>query len=280
MPITTWADWMDGQNSGERRPFMWRDSNNNPLQSWAVRWPTNFTGPQGTPSTPSTAVAPDNTNALAVVPSPSAADQWLAACEIGIGNANRRITGGMVLCDVLSVQGGLSGTVASPTAQSTNLPTAALTRYTDGDGVMMGLAIYGAVGGTATTATVSYTDGVNGAGRTSTDIVFGGSNANTQGMVLILIPQAGDRNPVSVESVTLAATTGTAGNFGVVLFKPIAFLNEIGGTNSQREPYKNFIEGASSVSPETTGCLVPFFFGTGGTTGVCMVGGHVTYIQG
>ena len=72
---------------------------------------------------------------------------------------------------------------------------------------MMGLVIYGAVGGTATTATVSYTDDVNGAGRTSADIVFGGSSANAAGQVLVLIPQAGDRNPVSVESVTLANTT-------------------------------------------------------------------------
>lgn len=280
MPITTWADWMDGQNSGGRRPFMWQHGNNNPFSTWAPRWPLHFTGPLGVPSAPSTAVAPDNTSTLAVVPSPSAADQWLAACEIGIGNANRRLVAGALLCDVLSVQGGLSGTVASPTAQSTNLPTAALTRYTDGDGVMIGLVIYADVGSTTTTVAVSYTDGVNGAGRTTLDIAIGSSAARTQGVLLICPPQAGDRNPVSVESVTLANTTGTTGNFGVVLFKPIAFLDEIGGTNSQREPYKNFIEGASSVSPETDGCLVPFFFGSGGTTGSCMVGGHVTYIQG
>lgn len=278
MPITTWADWMDGQNSGGRRPFMWQHGNNNPFSVWAPRWPLHFTGPLGVPSTPSTAVAPDNTSTLAVVPSPSAADMWLAASEVGIGNANRRLSSMLVLCDILSVQGGLSGTVT--TAQTTNLPTAALTRYTDGDGVMMGLVIYTDVGSTTTSVSLSYTDGVNGAGRTTIDTVIGSSVARTQGVLLICPPQAGDRNPVSVESVTLAATTGTAGNFGVVLFKPIAFLNEIGGTNSQREPYKNFIEGASSVSPETDACLVPIFAGVGGNTGGCMVGGHVTYIQG
>lgn len=278
MAVSTLTAWRDGQTAGRRRPFVWSHSNNSPFASWLVRWPTYFTGPQGAPSTPSTAVAPDSTSALAVVPSPEASGQWLAAAEVGAGNVNRRLAAGMVLCDILSVQGGLSGTTAS--AQTTNLPTAALTRYTDGAGVMIGLAIYSAVGSTATTLNVSYTDSVNGAGRTTKDIVFGGSSANAQGQLLILPTQDGDKNPVSVESVTPAATTGTAGNFGVVLFKPLAFLSEIGGTNSQREPYKNFLEAASSISPDPDACLVPIFFGVGGSTGSVMIGGHVTYIQG
>ena len=278
MPVSTLTAWRDGQTSGRRRPFVWSHSNNSLFSSWGLRWPLFFTGPQGVPATPSTAVAPDSTSALAVVPSPEAADQWLAAAEVGVGNANRRLAAGFLLCDILSVQGGLSGTTTGE--QTTNLGTAALTRYTDGDGVMIGLAIYSSVGGTATTATVRYTDNVGGASRTTKDIVFGGSSANAAGQVLIFPPQDGDKNPISVQGVTLAATTGTAGNFGVFLFRPLAFLSENGGTNSQRKPYKNFLEAASSVSPDPDACLVPIFFGTGGTTGATMIGGHVTYIQG
>jgi hypothetical protein len=33
--------------------------------------------------------------------------------------------------------------------------------------------------------------------------------------------QAGDRGVKSVESLTLSASTGTAGNFGLTLFRPI-----------------------------------------------------------
>jgi hypothetical protein len=55
----------------------------------------------------------------------------------------------------------------------------------------------------------------------------------------VVVPLAdGDTGVRSVESVTLAATTGATGNFGVTLFKPICLLNpafiglEAYGTNN------------------------------------------------
>ena len=129
----------------------------------------------------------------------------------------------IILVDMLNVSGGLNGTLT--TAQTTNLPTAALTRYTNGDGVMAGLCIWTAIGGTATTVTVSYTNQEGTAGQISAATQIGGSNvANTPGR-LILIPLAvGDTGVRSVESVTVAGTTGTAGNFGVCLFRPLAMM--------------------------------------------------------
>lgn len=127
--------------------------------------------------------------------------------------------GHFVLHDRLSHQGGLSGIVT--TAQTTNLPTAALTRYTSGDGVMAALQIYSQIGTTATTVSVSYTNQAGTSGRTSPPVAFGGTG-NREVARLILIPlAAGDTGFRSVESVTVTATTGTAGAFGVVLFKPL-----------------------------------------------------------
>jgi hypothetical protein len=279
MAVADFTAWKAGQSSG-RKAFAWGISNSGLLAtSFRPFWPLLFFNAAGTPTAPTTAVAPDQTSQYVVVPNPDGSGQWLAASEIGCGNANRRMQLAMVLCDILSVQGGLSGTVT--TEQTTNLPTAALTRHTSGAGVMIGLHIHTAVGSTGTTASVRYTDAANGASRTTKDVVFGSSTANVAGQVIICPLQDGDKAPVSVEGVTLAATTGTAGAFGVVLFKPLAFLNEVGGTNSQREPYKNFLEAASSASPGTDACLVPMFFpNAGGTTGAIMIGGHVTYIQG
>lgn len=127
--------------------------------------------------------------------------------------------GALMLVDRLSHQGGLSA--ATGGAQTTNLPTAALTRYTSGVGVMMALEVYGQLGATLTTFTVSYTNTDGTPGRTSPATAIGNTN-NREAMRLIQIPlQGGDVGVQSVESVTLAATTGTAGTLGVTLYKPL-----------------------------------------------------------
>ena len=79
-------------------------------------------------------------------------------------------SGFLLLCDRLSHQGGLSGTTTG--AQTTNLPTAALTRYTSGVDVFLGVEIYSAVGTTGTTITASYTNQAGTSGQTSTATVF------------------------------------------------------------------------------------------------------------
>lgn len=142
------------------------------------------------------------------------------ACWIKSVCSTQTPGGSLLFYDRLTQQGGLSGTVEA-TAQTTNLPTAALTRYTSGAGVFAALEIYTAIGTTATTATVSYTNSSGTSGRTSATLTFGGSSDRNVGSVVPLPMQAGDNGVRSVESVTLAATTGTAGNFGVTLLKPL-----------------------------------------------------------
>jgi len=130
--------------------------------------------------------------------------------------------GTYLVCDRLSHQGGLSGTVTTP--QTTNLATAALTRYTDGIGVMIGLTIYTQIGATGTTVSVSYTDQDNNAGSTSPLVVFGGTGFREAGRIIQIPLVIGDYGVKSVESVTVTVTTGTAGNFGVTLYKPLYAL--------------------------------------------------------
>lgn len=127
--------------------------------------------------------------------------------------------GTFLVVDRLSHQGGLSGTVT--TAQTTNLPTAALTRYTSGDGVMIGLSIYTQIGTTATTVTASYTNQAGTSGRTTAAVVFGSTGFREANRLITLPLQSGDTGVQSVQSVTVLATTGTAGAFGVTLYKPL-----------------------------------------------------------
>lgn len=127
--------------------------------------------------------------------------------------------GHYLICDRLSHQGGLSGTTAG--AQTTNLPTSALTRYTSGDGVMIGLSIYTLIGTTATTVTCSYTNQAGTAGRTAPTVAMGGTGFREANRMILLPLQSGDTGVRAVASVSLTATTGTAGAFGVTLFKPL-----------------------------------------------------------
>jgi len=176
------------------------------------------------PAAPTTSVALDSTSDVAIGPIPASSTGKLAVLA---GRLNTLSLSGVALTvvDVLNHSGGLSGTVT--TEQTTNLPTAALTRYTNGEGVMAALVIYTNVGATATTATIRYTNQAGTGNQVSTAIAFGGAAASGAALATRLFPiplAAGDTGVRSVEGVTLAGTTGTVGNFGVVLFRPLTMF--------------------------------------------------------
>jgi len=151
---------------------------------------------------------------------------------VQIANSTAGVTssGVVFICDRLSHQGGLVANIA--TTQTTNLPTAALPRYTSGDGVWIGLEVYTVLGATEVTATVSYTNQAGTSGRTGTCRIGGGTRGANQYLGVVAL-QAGDTGARSVESVTLSITTGAAGNFGVTLFRPIVPFPFMGGANSE-----------------------------------------------
>jgi hypothetical protein len=179
--------------------------------------------------------------------------------------ANRRLLGGrftqsrrgaIILVDRLSHQGGLSGT--STAAQTTNLPTAALTRYTGGDGVMIGLQIYTQIGATSTTVSASYTNQAGTPGRTTPLAAFGNSGYREALRVIQLPLAAGDTGVRAVASVTVTATTGTAGAFGVVLFKPLAMF--VADTDGGQDIFSMIDGGMAGLLPViTSGAYLEMF---------------------
>jgi len=177
-------------------------------------------------SAPTTAAALSRTSPAGVAINaewrggPNAALRLVGASSSHIGTLNA--PGAYILVDRLSHQGGLSGTVT--TAQTTNLPTAALTRYTDGVGVMAALTIYTDVGTTAASPTISYTNQAGTPGQTSVAFQFGGSGWDDAGRMFLVPLAAGDTGVRAVASVTLGVSTGSIGNFGVSLFKPLALI--------------------------------------------------------
>lgn len=195
------------------------------VDSWTSLWQSGGTGGVGAAPATTRACNSSTLGAIAQWPAPTAGNYLrLISYQIVPCGFNRTNTGSsIVIFDRLVDHAGAVANVA--TAQTTNLPTAALTRETTGDGVWAFIEVYGAIGATTTTVTISYTNQAGVAGRTSLAQTIGGS-FRTAAQNLIPIPlQDGDTGVRSVESITLAATTGTAGNFGIVLAKPWALLN-------------------------------------------------------
>lgn len=174
-------------------------------------------------SSPTASVALDKTNARAInnlVPNGGTGRLSVLGANIG---APLNFPFALIIVDVLNISGGLDGTVTTP--QTTNLPTAALTRYTSGDGVHAAFVNFAGTGSTATTLTCSYTNQSGTSGRVSPAIPFAGStNANPIGQMYRIPLQDSDSGVRSVESVTVAGSTGSVGNFGVMLYKPLAML--------------------------------------------------------
>jgi hypothetical protein len=81
-------------------------------------------------------------------------------------------------------------------------------------------------------------------GRISTATTIGGGFYREVGILIPIPLQGADKGFRSIESVTVAGTTGTAGNFGVCLYKPLAMIS---------------LESATGVMPldsVSTGCII------------------------
>jgi hypothetical protein len=195
------------------------------------------------PSTPTTSTTLDKSDARATNGSVSNAGSGRLSLLGGRINS-RSISGvALIVVDMLNISGGLDAT--STAVQTTNLPTAALTRYTTGEGVQAAIVVHASVGTTVVTATCEYTNAQGTPSRvTPAFTVGGGLGLNVLGNLYRLPLQAGDTGIQSVESVTLASTTGAAGDFGIVLFKPLAMM------------FANDIEGANLIDCVSTGRMV------------------------
>ncbi|MCT0199603.1 hypothetical protein KQ313_07930 [Synechococcus sp. CS-1325] len=139
---------------------------------------------------------------------------YLAWVDVATGNA----TSTLEIHDRLCHQGGLSGTIAAPTAQITNLPLtlaavpAERIGAPDHSQLQWWLEWYADTGSTGVSATVNVTYSDDTSGNVT---VLLAATSRASGLYQILPFAAGKTGIKAVNSVTLSATTGTAGNFGV-----------------------------------------------------------------
>lgn len=204
-----------------QHPLVYKDLNSG-SSNWASAWTLAFT--PAAAGIPSTAAATDNSTAGAIQHTNGGSGR-----QILVGGSVKRPTNSseytrpttLMLIDRLAHQGGLVMNIN--TLQTTNLPTAALTRYTSGVGVMCAIEIYTSGGSTASRFDVTYTNSGSTGSRLG-QLPFASSDVTTATFWQIPL-QAGDLGVKSVESVQLSAATSAAGNFGITLYKPLAFIH-------------------------------------------------------
>jgi hypothetical protein len=112
-------------------------------------------------------------------------------------------------------------TITSQAVNSAALPS----RATGGANVEPWMEVYTAIGSTARTLTVTYTNQDGTSGRIGT--VLSAVNMKAGEMRPIAL-QGGDTGVRSVESVIWSATTGTTGDFGITLLRRVASMAVFG----------------------------------------------------
>lgn len=133
-------------------------------------------------------------------------------------------SGHFILYDRLVQTSGLSGTAT--TTQTVN--SVALTRNVTGAGCRLFIEFYTATGSSQVNITINYTNQSGTSGRSVTVPFVATPAVGT----MINIPLIGGDNGIrSVQDVTLSSSTGTVGNFGIVIVKqlcdfPIAASND------------------------------------------------------
>ncbi len=145
---------------------------------------------------------------------PSAGNSYIGKLHVASS-----VQGTLILYDRLAHGSALSGTLN--TAQTVGSP--ALTRPDAlGAAVEAFLEWYAATGATPTTATMSYTNQAGTSGQTSGAATV---PANAPAGLMVPFPlAAGDTGVRAIASITLAASTGTAGNFGYTLLRRLATI--------------------------------------------------------
>lgn len=191
-------------------------------------------------------------------------DKWLIQAAISSSNA-----GQWILYDRLFHIGGLSGIATSAQTVQGSPASPALTRNTGGDGNIAWYEIYGILGTTPRTLTVNYTD--QGGNSATTNINIGGTGFREVTRSQRIPLAAGDTGIRAIESVQLDATTGSAGNFGITIAKPLAFIPVGSAGSGGWRDYSTGLPGipafdpdacysllfipATAAAPEMWGCL-------------------------
>jgi hypothetical protein len=208
--------------------------------------------------TPTTAEIPDRTTQGALTFTAPGGSREKFLISIGFVPS---VTGVFLLYDRLFHIGGLSGIATSAQTVQGSPASPALTRNTGGAGNIAWYEIYSALGNTTRDLTVNYVD-QDGNSESST-INIGTTNFREVTRVQRIPLAAGDTGIRSVTSVQLSGSTGSVGDFGITIARPLAWVPVgFSGAGGWRD-YTTGIPGIPAIDPNA--CLALTFIGTSTT---------------
>lgn len=189
---------------------------------WTSLW--RYDGWPSAGAVPTTTITkPDGTTTGAIrqrIPSASEAMYATGAC------AHMTQTGTLLVYDRLWSVGGLDANVATTNTFSTDNPTRRNSSVygprgkNSAYGNVMFVEIYTQIGVTARELTVTYLyDGTNSA--TSPAVVLGATNARERGRIIPIPVNPTYPSVVQPKTAVLNLGTGTAGNYGITLARPL-----------------------------------------------------------
>lgn len=190
--------------------------------------------------------------------------QWLTQSW-----ATGLVQGTLMLYDRLFWQSNLSGIITTAqTAQGSGVTP--LTRYTDGLGNIAWVEIYSQIGTTTTSVTASYTNQAGTSGRTTAAVTIGGTGFREQTRVIMLPLQSGDTGIQNVATMTLLASTTTAGLIGITVAHPLALMTigQAGGSG-----WRDFTTGLPGIPEIKTGACLSLLWFPATTTSPEIFGG-------
>jgi hypothetical protein len=209
---------------------------------------------------PTTGSIPDRTTqgAIPFTPATGGRDKH------SIGASITSLSAGVyLLYDRLFHIGGLSGTSTAAQTVQGSPASPALTRYTGGTGNIAFYEIYTQIGNSSRTLTMTYTNQAGTGSRTSTAINIGGSSFREVTRMQRIPLDAGDSGIQSIQTVQLNVSTGLAGDFGITIAQPLAWIPvNVVGTMGWRD-YTTGLPGIPVIDPDA--CLALMFIPTAGT---------------
>jgi hypothetical protein len=178
-------------------------------------------------------------------------EKWLIGASVA-----PLIAGVYLLYDRLFHIGGLSAASTADQTVQGSTPSPALTRNTNGAGNMALYEIYSAIGTTNTTLTMTYTDQAGNPGQIST-VNIGGTGFRETTRTQRIPLAAGASGIQAIEKVNLAATTGAAGNFGITIAQPLAWI-PVGAPGTMG--WRDYTTGLPGVPPiDSNACLAMMY---------------------
>lgn len=181
--------------------------------------------------------------------------------------------GTLILYDRLYHIGGLAANSTAVQTIQNNPASPAITRNVSGEGNFMLAEIYTAIGTTPTNLSAEY---INTSGGISSSVLefFGGPLTGTTNCMFI--PFKGrDSGVRSVTKIQLSISTGTAGNFGITIGRPIAIATtSLAGVCGWRD----FTTGLPTVPKIDNNACLAFIF-ISAVAGTPHISGFIHTIQ-